>query len=239
MMKSGSFSYAGSRHGLLPERNEDAVAERDCGTHKVVVLCDGASCCANGKAAARLTADALAGFLAFRFGRCLLEAQDVLRREVVKLITEVLTEAARAAGADPASFGCTVMAAAMDRQGRWCLFHLGDGTALGRMEPDSGWAVFSHPQSGLVPGGTSLTMNGAMFDNLRFYRQAFPAGRALVLATDGALELLVPRLLSGKTPEPPDLSELPEAPEDDCSAAWLIAVPGAENRENAGIFFVR
>ena len=137
MVESESFSFAGRRHGLLPERNEDVVLERDCGTHQVAVLCDGAGGCANGKAAARLTAEALAEFLSLHFEGCLLEKPEVLRPEVANRITGVLTGAAQAAGADPGSFGCTVMAAAMDREGRWCLFHLGDGTAVGKLSPDS------------------------------------------------------------------------------------------------------
>ena len=222
MIKSGSFSYAGKQHGLLPERNEDVVLERDCGTHKVIVLCDGAGSCANGKAAARLTADTLAGFLAFRFERCLLEAQDALRREAVNLITEVLTDAAQKAGADPGSFGCTMMAAAMDQQGRWCLFHLGDGAVLGKPYSSSDWMIVSYPQRGLVPGSTTLTMNGAMFENLRFYRSDHPSLGTLFLASDGMLELLraVPRLL-----ERPELGcallDMENTLEDDCSAAWL------------------
>lgn len=224
MVESGSFSYAGRCHGLSPERNEDVVLERDCGTHKVVVLCDGAGGCANGKAAAQLTAEALAGFLSSRFERCLLEAQEVLRLEAANLITEVLTDAAKKAGTDPGSFGCTVMAAAMDRRGRWCLFHLGDGTAVGKLYPGSDWLIFSYPQRGLLPGGTSLTMNGAMFENLRFYRHDYSSDRALFLMSDGALELLgtVPQLL-----EKPELGrglpEIEDLPEDDCSMAWLIA----------------
>lgn len=225
MVKSGSFSYAGRCHALSPERNEDVVLERDCGTHNVVVLCDGAGGCANGKAAARLTAEAAAGFLSFRFERCLLEAPEVLRCEMASLITEALTDAAQKAGADPRSFGCTVMAAAMDRQGRWCLFHLGDGTVLGKPGSSSGWVIFSYPQSSLLPGGTSLTMNGPMFENLRFYRQDFPAGSALMLMTDGALDLFstAPQLL--ETPELTGATDLEAVLEDDYSAAWLAVQP--------------
>ena len=224
MIKSGSFSCAGKQHGLLPERNEDVVLERDCGTHKVIVLCDGAGSCANGKAAARLTADTLAEFLSVRFVRFLLENAEVLRLEVVNLITEVLTDAAQKAGADPGSFGCTVKAAAMDQQGRWCLFHLGDGTAVGKLYPGSDWLAFSYPQRGLLPGTTTLTMNGSMFDNLRFYRHDYPSDRSLFLMSDGAMELLrtVPRLLE-KMELGLELPEKENMPEDDCSAAWLIA----------------
>ena len=224
MLKSGSLSRTGKCHECLPEHSWDAVMERDCGTWKAAVLCSGDGGCANGKAAAQLTAEVLAGFLAFRFERCLLEAQDALRREVVNLVTKVLTDAAQKAGADPGSFGCTVMAAAMDQQGRWCLFHLGDGTAVGKLYPGSDWLVFSYPQRGLLPGATTLTMNGSMFDNLRFYRHDYPSDRSLFLMSDGAMELLrrVSRLLEKMElglalPEPENMSE------DDCSAAWLIA----------------
>lgn len=226
MVESESFSFAGRRHGLLPERNEDVVLERNCGTHQAAVLCDGAGGCANGKEAARLAAEAAAGFLAFRFDRCLLDDQTVLRREMVHLITEVLTEAAQKAGADPASFGCTMMAAAMDRQGRWCLFHLGDGAVLGKPYSGSDWMIVSYPQRGLVPGSTTLTMNGAMFENLRFCRSDHPSFGTLFLASDGMLELLrsVPRLL-----ERPELGyallDMENVLEDDCSAAWLLHVP--------------
>lgn len=223
MLESGSFSFAGRGHGRSPERNEDVVLERDCGTHKVIVLCDGAGGCAHGKEAARLTAEALAGFLSTDFERCLLETQEVLRLEMVNLITQVLTDAAKQAGADPSGFGCTVMAAAMDRQGRWCLFHLGDGTAVGKLYPGSDWLIFSYPQRGLLAGGTSLTMNSAMFENLRFYRHDYPSDRSLLLMSDGALSLL--RTVPGLLAQPElgrGLAEMENIPEDDCSMAWLI-----------------
>ena len=212
MIKSGSFSFAGKCHGLIQERNEDVVLERDCGTHKAAVLCDGAGGCPYGRTAAELTAGAVAEFLSLHFRRCLLEQPELLRRELVQLVTRTLTQAAKQAGADPGQFGCTILAAAMDGQGRWCLFHLGDGIAVGKLGTGSDWMVLSYPQRGLVPGGTSLTMNGPMFQNLRFYRQTSPDSRSLLLMSDGALELFsaAQRLL-----------KKPEAPEDDCSAAWL------------------
>lgn len=143
MLKSGSLSRTGKCHECLPEHSWDAVMERDCGTWKAAVLCSGDGGCANGQAAARLTADALTEYLSVYFERCLLEAPEVLRMEADGLITEVLTYAAKKAGADPASFGCKVMAAAMDRQGRCCLFHLGDGTAVGKLYPGSDWLFLS------------------------------------------------------------------------------------------------
>ena len=77
--------------------------------------------------------------------------------------------------------------------------------------------ILSYPQRGLPDGATSLTMNGAMFHNLRFYRQNDPSDRALFLMTDGAPEFFA------ILPCPEENPELPEHPEDDCSAAWLIA----------------
>lgn len=193
--------------------------EQICGTHRVVVLCDGASQCAYGGAAAALTAKAAAGYMAFRFERCLLEPEDVLRRELVQVIQTVLGAAAKQAGVSPSQFGCTVLAAAMDSLGRWCMFHLGDGACVGQLGCDAGWEVVSLPQCCLKAGGTSLTMNGRMFQNLRFYRQTDPAPRMLLLMTDGGLDLFA------STPKLSELSKLLHAVlstlEDDCSVAWL------------------
>ena len=41
------FSYPVRCHGLSAERNEGVVPEHDCGAHKAVILCGGASGCAN------------------------------------------------------------------------------------------------------------------------------------------------------------------------------------------------
>lgn len=220
-MKSGIFSFPGRIHRELGKPNEDAAVHLICGDHRVVVLCDGASLCSNGQAAASLTANAVAGYLAFRFEQCLMEPEDVLRRELTQVITKVLTNAAEQGEADPGQFACTVLAAAMDRQGRWCMFHLGDGTAIGKLDVSSEWMSMSYPQTCLQSGGTSLTMNGSMFEMLRFYRQIYPASRSLMLTTDGGMDLFAsaPSLLN----RPERLSAAEFKPEDDCSVAWLMA----------------
>ena len=238
MIRSGAFSYAGRRHGFVPENRTDAVLERDCGGHRAVVLCSGGDSCPCGKAAAELTAQAAASFLAFRFARCLLEEPEVLRRELVQVVTRVLGDAARRAGRVPSQFGCTLLAAAMDQRGRFCAFHLGDGTLLGKLEMENQWTVFSQPHSGLTPGSTALTMNGSMFPNLRFYRTTQPGGHRLFLTGDGIAGLVprLPQLLDhpdrleglirrGEQGQLQDLPELSSVLEDDCSAAWLSAFP--------------
>ena len=224
MIISGSFSYAGMRHDLMPDRREDVALDRDCGTHRVAVLCDGASCCSHGKQAAERAAEAAAGFLAFRFQRCLFEHPETLRLELAQTVSAVLADTAEEARVEPKEFGCTILAAAMDGQGRWCAFHLGDGSLLGKMDPSSDWMIFSYPQSSLA-GGTVLTMNGPLFENLRFYRQNFPANRSLMLASDGAVSLFsaMPELL--RHPERKAAPEIMERMEDDCSAAWLANLP--------------
>ena len=133
------------------------------------------------------------------------------------------------AGAGEAGTGLsawTMLAAAMDQQGRWCLFHLGDGAVLGKPYSSSDWMIVSYPQRGLVPGSTTLTMNGAMFENLRFYRSDHPSFGTLFLASDGMLELLrtVPRLLE-RPEQDRTLLDMENVLEDDCSAAWLLHVP--------------
>lgn len=223
MVYSGTFSTTGRSNRILGRPNEDAVAEYDCGTYRVVVLCDGASQCSHGQAAARLTADAVAGYLAFRFERCLLEPEDVLRRELVQTITKVLTSAAQQTGVEPSQFGCTLLAAAMDGLGRWCMFHLGDGVCFGCLTPDGEWEIASLPQYCLKEGGTSLTMNGPMFQNLRFYRQTDSMARILLLMTDGGIDLFSSAPTLSDLPKLLHTSDFP--PADDCSVAWLEAKP--------------
>ena len=133
MMKSGSLSFDSG----------DVVLERDCGTHKAAVLCGGAC----GEKAARLTAEALAGLLSFGFERCMTDQPAELWREAADLIAEALAGAGEA-GAGLSAW--TMMAAAMDQQGRWCLFHLGEGLAMGKTAPGRDWAVLSRPQRDLL-----------------------------------------------------------------------------------------
>lgn len=208
MLNSGIYSAPGLRHRNAGQPNEDAAEERICGRHRVVVLCDGASHCTHGRTAAQLTASAVAEYLACRFEHCLLEKEDVLRRELVHVISTVLTDAAHQSGADPSQFGCTLIGAAMDDQGRWCLLHLGDGSCIGQLDPSGAWEPISLPQLFLLPGSTSLTMNAPMFHALRFYRHTEPTPQSLVLMTDGAMEHFA-SCISG----------------DDCSVAWLIMTP--------------
>lgn len=225
MILSGTFSYPGRYRSFLPEHRMDAVQECNCGEHRAVVLCSGSG--PRGKAAAELTAQAAAGFLTFRFSRCLLEEPEVLQQEMAQIMSQV-----------PVQSDCTLLAAAMDQRGHFCAFHLGDGTLLGKLETTPQWAVISPPQPCPAPGSAARTGNSSLFGGLRFYRVMEPGGHRLFLAGKGVAELIAhqPALLNhperlgelilrAEQGQPQALPELSHILEDDCSAAWLSVFP--------------
>lgn len=214
MVKTGWVLRPGKRS---PGGERNVVKVQSCGGHKVAVLAAGSARCARGTAAARIAAETVAGFLAFRFCRCLLEHPEVVRRELALAVTQALKQAALASGSPGRDFGCTFLAAAMDETGL-CAFHLGDGMILEQGSGEMGWNVLSYPQSGLTPEGDPRTMEGPVFDCLRFYRKKRTGGRVMLMS-GGFLRLRRPEL----TDHPELLASL--EPEDDCAAAWLQAVP--------------
>lgn len=223
MILSGTFSYPGRYQGLLTEHRTDAVLERSCGEHKVVVLCSGSG--PRGKAAAELTAQAAAGFLTFRFTRCLLEEPEALEGEMTQIVSQV-----------PVQSVCTLLAAGMDQRGHFCAFHLGEGTLMGKLETAQQRTVLSQPQP--APGSAARTGSSSIFDSLRFYRVMEPGGHRLFLAGKGVAELMFHQpgllnhperlgelILCAEQGQPQALPELSHILENDCSAAWLSAFP--------------
>ena len=163
----------------------------------------------------RTIADALVGYMAFRFEQCMSETEQNVIRDVSQLI-----ECFQENSMPSEKFSGTLIASAMDNQGRSCLFHLGEGFIMGKLDPSSEWMVLSYPETALDTG-TALVPHDRIFDRLRFYRLPTPGDHRFMLFTGEVFDLFSsePSLLD----HPDLLSNTAFVPKEDCSVAWLMA----------------
>lgn len=159
----------------------------------VAVICDGAGSFAAGGTAAELVSDLLAKTMADRFRELYFCDGPTARLRIAQLIARRLADHSRTAGIPERELACTILASAMDGEGRCICLHLGDGIILQRDRGEPVMRVVSPPMNGLVPGSTYLTMNCDMWRYLRYYRWQSGRTMELLLLTDGAAEHLVCR----------------------------------------------
>lgn len=228
---SNYFSCAGQRHIHARRPNEDRGAIINENGLCVAVICDGAGSSSAGSDAAELVSRFLAAALSRRFDELYFCDGITARMTVSRLVTQCLKDHSLATGTPEQALACTILAAAMDAEGRCICFHLGDGIILQQDVDDPSLTVVSPPMNGLVPGSTYLTMNCDMVQFLRYYRWQSPRSRQLLLLSDGAAEHLVSRRSGAGwcfIPRIPARLDTLRAwldsrrPEDDYTAAQLI-----------------
>lgn len=231
MIECITFSQPGAYHRERGQDNEDFVTTACTDSVAVCVLCDGAGGLKAGGIAAKLVSQSIADVLLRDFSELYASDGNCAGRKIVLQVYRSLTGYSLAAGIPASDLGCTILAAAMDREGRCISFHLGDGIILRHRQYQSHWQVVSAPRNGLWENSTYLTMNCDMLRQIHFCRWKDPQLHRLLLLTDGAAEHLTHR--SGKDgwvlPHPPDTA--PEtlrryldkrSPMDDYSLGMLI-----------------
>lgn len=185
------FTHPGRYHTDTQSANEDHCAAYSGDALAVSVLCDGAGGAGAGGEAAKVVSELLAGILRARFSELYYCEGSQARAVIVRLVTDALREYSLETGTGEQELACTILASAMDREGRCICFHLGDGIILQREQGEM--RVVSPPMNGLVPGSTYLTMNCDMWRHLRYYRWQSPDTAQLLMLSDGAAEHLVRR----------------------------------------------
>lgn len=185
------FSRPGDLHLRSGKSNEDRISILECNRLTAIALCDGAGSSPSGAAAAELTARTLTGLLTERFQELYTADGDSARLIAVQAVEQCLRSHSLETGTPPEDLACTILAAAVDVEGRCICLHLGDGIILQRNSFDDGPSVVSCPMTGLAPHSTYLTMNCDMTRYLRYYRWQCPQLAQLMLLTDGAAEHLV------------------------------------------------
>lgn len=152
------------------------------------------------------------------------------RMRMVRMVTQRLAAYSRESGIPLQELACTILAAAMDEDGRCVCFHLGDGIILQKDRDDRELRVVSVPMNGLTETSTYLTMNCEMWRYLRYCRWQSDGIEQLLLLTDGAAEHLVRRQGGAGWKFRPDVpadlecmrSHLRQShPADDCTAALI------------------
>lgn len=170
--------------------NEDCIAVLRGSRLICAVVCDGAGSFSAGSEAAAQTSQFLTGLLSGRFEEFFRMSGGQAQQAVAHAVEGALRDYSFRSGTPARELACTILAAAVHRDGRCLCLHLGDGFILQRNGPEEPASVVSAPMNGLVPHSTYLTMNCDMERFLRLYRWQCPSLRQLLLLTDGAAEPL-------------------------------------------------
>ena len=173
--------------------NEDHASSAQNSQLAVIAISDGAGAMGNGGTAAAIVSNALREELFTNFLEYYFSDGSTAKRKLALLTNQLLTKYSQENNIDPSSLACTIMVAAMDKEGRCVCFHLGDGIILRKKKNHGTWDVVSSPRNGLQSNTTYLTMNCEMWNNLQFYRWKDSEHESLLLLTDGASNHLVYR----------------------------------------------
>lgn len=229
--KSCFFTFPGRFHAAAQQPNEDHAAAYDENDLSVVIVCDGAGSAAAGGTAAALVSRLLARTLAEQFSSLYHCDGTTARMRITQLVTQALQAHSRLSGVPEQALACTILAAAMDREGRCVCFHLGDGIILQKDRGRDALSVVSVPMNGLTGRSTYLTMNCDMWRYLRYCRWQSAETQQLLLLSDGAAEHLVRRRGGDGWTFLPDLPTAPDqlqqylqqkSPNDDYTMAQII-----------------
>lgn len=187
-MESCSYSCAGSFHTELNMPNEDYVVILEKENLVVSVITDGAGGKKAGKDAAQLIAPTLAEWIYTNFEALYYRNGDFVRGEAVWIINSCLKAYSQSHGYDETDLACTLMATAMDSEGRCLCLHMGDGIVLRRMAgADINRAeIVSPPENGVTSQETYLTMNCNMWKHIRYCRWKDLKTECIISLTDGA-----------------------------------------------------
>lgn len=170
---------------------------RKCNSIRAVAACDGAGSRKEGKTAASLISVFLANELANKFDSLYYSDSESAKIKTIRAIEHCLSTYAREENIVPSELACTIVAAAMDDDGRCICFHLGDGMILRRKAGKNSWDIISNPRNGILHSTTFLTMNCSLLSNLQYYRWKDSEMQQLLLMTDGASDHLASRSADG------------------------------------------
>lgn len=193
ILHSMFFSRTGRYHSNQGMQNEDYCQIRNAEHLTIAVLADGAGCFEAGQIAAQLLVPEVVEWLASTFLEQYYCESMTVRARLVHLITKLFRNYAEEHSIDPKELACTLIAVAVDSQGRGLVLHLGDGIILRQRDQDGCCSVVSTPENGLTVNATYLTMNCNMFEHCRFYRLQETGPFRLLAMTDGAAAHLVDR----------------------------------------------
>lgn len=159
----------------------------------VVVACDGAGGLGAGGIAAKLASETVAKELLLTFNELYCMDSASARWSIAKAVTACLSSYAEQYNLASSDLACTIVAAAMDIEGRCICFHLGDGIIFRRKIDCISWDIVSSPRNGLAKNTTYLTMNCNLWHHLQYYRWKDLKIESILLLTDGASEQLARR----------------------------------------------
>ena len=186
MIKTRVISQPGFYHNNNNTPIEDHYSLKQNDSVSVAVLCDGAGAVQFGANAAKIVSKLLSKYVFEKFDRIFDSLPDIILREITQLIDRELIEYSKKRSIDIHELACTIMACAMDCNGRCICFHLGDGIILRKNISDTEYEIVSSPQNGITENSTYLTMNCSIAEKMRFYRWQDADILELILMTDGA-----------------------------------------------------
>lgn len=166
----------------LPCQDSVSVVQTEDGCF--AVLCDGAGSVPGAEEISRAVASGLAAYAAGKFDQLYAMEESLLKQTILGVCLDSLE---RAAPGRPAH--CTLLMAALHRDGRALLCHLGDGVILTLSGEDSG-RVFSWPENGSRKNETFFVSGPNPLRHLRIYRGLPEETWSVLLSSDGISDML-------------------------------------------------
>ena len=212
-------SVAGTKHVRRNSPNQDALCYRTLpgSDQLVVVICDGASSAAEGRAGAHTVADAALEWAWSNMEQKPDQNLTNLLRWTVGAARDTIIETAKTSGIPLREYAATLtMFAQID--GRAAAAQIGDGACV--VGTDEGWTLMSEPQRGQHANETSfITQEDAIY-RMCVSDEIFGVQRVMI-CTDGMMSLTL------KQP-----GNVPYAPYFDGTFSWLESHSSQEKAFN-------
>ena len=130
--KTCDFRKTGLHHTLQHRPCEDHTAMRiGPGGCTAITLADGAGSYSKADTGAQITSAAAASYLAVHFAALWKMAPEDAAQHILHAVLHELAAEAAASGIDLKEYSSTLLAAAAVPDGRYLLFHVGDGALIG------------------------------------------------------------------------------------------------------------
>lgn len=189
-------SRAGSKHGFLDGRNQDAFAVECAGGDAFIAVCDGAGSREHSREGADIVAKAAVAFLSG------LDWDEPFAGQAKRFLADArqeLAEHARRRGLSPGDLACTMVAAALTARGLRAM-QVGDGFAVVRNDGEEDYALAFPPAKGEYANETVFVTHAGAEAFLGVHETDVPPA-FVCLSSDGVERQAI--RFAGFRPHPP------------------------------------
>ncbi len=183
------FRETGTSHLRKGRPCEDHVARASSEDHlvKVIALADGAGSYRNAELGARIVSETAAQMIAKKFDVLYALDEETAAQYILQETTAPLRERVRQTGGELIDYSCTLLLAALHYDGRYFVFHIGDGVVVGYHKSGICKTISRYEHDGPVNQATFVTVENTEYHLSKGKNDYY----AFFLMSDGPEEYLV------------------------------------------------